>query len=330
MDDKVRQSAKREFPSLTVPNGLGTAPVSVEPYISEEWYQLERERVFGRAWLCMGRVEQLPESDTFFVKDVEVCDAFVLVTRDKQDRIRAFHNVCSHRANMLVLERHGKGSRFVCNYHRWTYRNNGDCMGVPDRESFFDLDLDKCGLTPIACEVWEGWIFINLQTKPEVSLEEFLGEFGRSFKGLPAPSADNASVISATQNANWKITADAFAESYHVPCLHTNTLGTTFSNKSNPFSKPLHARNLGSHRAMTTFGNPDYQIPDSAAVEKLAYAGIDSGNVLGAADKSDVETIMNHPSVNPSKATDWATEIGWLFPNYIIFYSPGGFFTMEF
>ena len=153
---------KFEFPKLTEPNGLGTGPIPIEPYVSPEWYQREKHNVFGRAWLCMGRVEQLPEADSYITKEVEVCGVLVLLTRDKSDQIRAFHNVCSHRVNMLVLDQAGKKDRFVCRYHNWSYRNDGSLLGVPDRTNFFDLDLKEKGLTPIACDVWEGLIFINL------------------------------------------------------------------------------------------------------------------------------------------------------------------------
>jgi len=319
---------KFEIPKITEPNGLGTGPIPIEPYISPDWYQREKEQIFGRAWLCMGRVEQLPEADSYITKEVEVRGVLVLLTRDKAGQIRAFHNVCSHRANMLVLDKAGKADRFVCRYHNWSYRNDGSLLGVPDRGNFFDLDLKKLDLTPIACDVWEGFIFINLQDEPEVSLKEFLGSFGEAFRDAPFPSAEQAFTIDVGHmRANWKVTIDAFAESYHVPVLHTATVGATFANKVNPFSRPLSGNVRGAHRTMTTFGNPDYVPSEAALVERLAYSNVDTGNVLG----SDVNNGMqDHPSINPNRAPSWATEIAWMFPNFIIFFSPGGFFTIEF
>ena len=127
--------------------------------------------------------------------------------------------------------------------------------------------------------------------------------------------------------ANWKVTIDAFVESYHVPVLHTATVGATFANKVNPFSRPLSGNARGAHRTLTTFGNPDYVPPEDALVERLAYSNVDTGNVLG----SDVNNGMqDHPAINPNRAPSWATEIAWMFPNYLIFFSPGGFFTIEF
>ncbi|TDU28247.1 phenylpropionate dioxygenase-like ring-hydroxylating dioxygenase large terminal subunit [Panacagrimonas perspica] len=322
---------KSAFPKLTEPNGLDTGPIPIEPYISPEWFEKEREQIFGRAWLCMGRIEQLPEPDTYIVKEIEVRGVIALITRDKADKVRAFHNVCSHRANMIVQDSAGKGSRFVCKYHNWAYRNDGDCIGVPDRANFFNLDIKKCGLTPIVCDVWEGWIFINLQKVPEVSLKEFLGPFGEAFTNAPAPSAEHAfNVNVSTMKANWKTTIDAFCESYHVPVLHPDTVGATFANDSNPYSRPLSGHARGAHRTMTTFGNPDYVPPEHALVERLAYSNLDLGNTLGANDAKEIQALLDHPAINPRRVPNWATEIAWIFPNFLIFYSPGGFFTLEF
>lgn len=331
MNDIQAEPPKPSFPKITEPNGLGTGPIPIEPYISPQWYALERERVFGRAWLCMGRAEQLPEPDSFIVKEVEICGTIALIVRDGNGNIRAFHNVCSHRANLVVQETAGKASRFVCKYHNWGYRNDGSCSSIPDRPNFFNLDIKKCGLTPIACDVWEGWVFINLQKEPEVSLREFLGDLGQAFTGAPAPAAEQAFTVDvATMNANWKVTMDAFCESYHVPVLHPATVGGTFANAANPFSRPISGNVRGAHRTLTTFGNPDHQPPEIAAVERLAYSNMDTGNSLGADFTPEARAMLDHPAINPRKEPNWATEIVSIFPNFLLFYSPGGFFTLEF
>ena len=89
---------------LTKGTGLGTGPVSAESYMSPEFFERERKQVFGRAWLNMGRIEQLPKPNSYFVKKVEVCKAEVLVTIDQAGDVRAFHNVCTHRGNLLALD----------------------------------------------------------------------------------------------------------------------------------------------------------------------------------------------------------------------------------
>src|SRR3546814_2225170 len=94
--------------------------------------------------------------------------------------------------NRAVLDGRGRASRFSCNYHNCVYRNDGSLMGVPDEANFFDLGKKKCGLVPIATDVWEGWIFLNHQKQPEVSLQEFLGDFGTRFAGVSWETTDRS------------------------------------------------------------------------------------------------------------------------------------------
>src|SRR3990172_12690832 len=81
---------------------LGTGLVSYEDSISPKFYELEREAVFKRAWLSVGRVEDLPRNGSYFTKDLKVAKTSIVVVRDKDGQVRAFHNICRHRGNKLV------------------------------------------------------------------------------------------------------------------------------------------------------------------------------------------------------------------------------------
>src|SRR5690349_6713293 len=81
---------------------LGTGPVSYEDSISPAFFEAEREAIFKRAWLNVGRVEQLPRNGSYFSKEIQIAQASVIVVRDKQGAVRAFHNICRHRGNKLV------------------------------------------------------------------------------------------------------------------------------------------------------------------------------------------------------------------------------------
>src|SRR3546814_14847997 len=143
------------------------------------------------------------------------------------------HDFC----NRAVLTERGRASRFSCNYHNWVYRNDGSLMGVPDEANFFDLDKKKCGLVPIATDVWEGWIFLNHQKQPEVSLQEFLGDFGTRFAGVSWENTDTSLYFEAHLDANWKVLADAFSETYHIPSIHPATIGKTFASAVNTLGR---------------------------------------------------------------------------------------------
>ena len=316
---------------FTLDAGLSTGPVSVEPYRSPEFFERERERVFRRAWLYAGRIEQLPETHSFFVKQIEVCKASILVTRGKDGKVRAFHNVCSHRGNLVVNQSCGKAERLVCRYHNWSYRtDDGELAGIPDQKHFFDVDKKSCGLTPVACDVWEGFIFINLQKKPEVSLAEFLGPFGRTYAGIPYFNLDETIVIQADFKANWKLIADAFAEPYHVPSLHPATLAPGFAHpEDNRYARPLSARAHGIHRHFSAYGNPTYVPAPASKVERLVYIQ-DTGGVLGGDSAENARALAAHPAINPTKNPNWSADVTWIFPNFNIDYSTGGFWTHEF
>ncbi|MCB2050818.1 MAG: aromatic ring-hydroxylating dioxygenase subunit alpha [Novosphingobium sp.] len=321
---------RAERTNLTELAGLSKEPVSLEPYRSQEWFEREVNQIFKRAWLCLGREERIANPGDFFVQKIEVAKTDIIVTRTKGGHVRAFHNVCAHRSNKLVLDPEGNASRFICRYHNWTYRNDGELIGVPDQKNFFDLDKKSCGLKPIACDMWEGWIFINLQPEPEVTLEEFLGDFGEIYKGIPYLNADKSILFVSRLKANWKVIADAFAETYHIPAIHPETIGATFASNENPFARPISAQTWGPHRSVSTYGNPAYAPPEKAKVERLFYSNTATGNVLSAASLEDTQVLLQHPAINPTKSESWAVDVTWMFPHFQIDVSPGGFWTHHF
>jgi len=315
-------------PSLTQSCGLGTGTVPTRLYTDPAQYALERERIFRRAWLKVGRIEQLPKAGDFFVKDIAIADASILITRTKSGTLKAFHNVCSHRGNQVVLSAEGHASRFTCRYHSWTYKNSGELVGVPDETGFFDLDKKKCGLTPVAIDVWEGWIFVNLQPVPEVTLKEFLGPFGEAFSGVDYPHADNAIIMRGEFKANWKAVADAFSEAYHISSIHPRTFAPIYAGTDNPCSRPVSANVYGAHRSFSTWLNLGYQPGKKANVERWLYPEVST--LTGTRQEGQVNPLTEHPAINPSKSETWASDVNWIFPNWHIQISANRFWSHEF
>ena len=305
--------------------GLDGRPVSTLPYTSREYFDLEREKIFKRSWLLVGRVEQLPVPDSYFIEELEFATASVIITRLKSGAVRAFYNVCPHRSNKIVQNTHGVTSRFICRYHNWTFRNDGTLIGVPDEANFLSLDKSRCGLAQIACEVWDGWIFINLQTEPEVTLAEFLGAFGEEHRGLPYPNAATPIRFSAILRTNWKVISDAFSEAYHIPAIHPKTIGPMMRNPTNPVPRPSGAWAWGPHRAYSTVGNPSYAPDTGSNVERLAAAGghkffVDETSAAGS----------NHPAMNLARSKEWASDNTSIFPNFQITRMSFQFVTFRF
>jgi glycine betaine catabolism A len=86
---------------------LGTGPISAGSSVSADYFELERERIFRRSWLNVGTVWEIPGSGDYFVRELAVCNASILVMRGRDNKVRGFYNVCSHRGNKLVANGRG-------------------------------------------------------------------------------------------------------------------------------------------------------------------------------------------------------------------------------
>ncbi|HXG18858.1 MAG TPA: SRPBCC family protein [Methylomirabilota bacterium] len=298
---------------------LGREPVPIEPYISQAYFELERERIFRKVWLNIGRVEELPKPGDYLVKDLPVCKTSLLVVRGKDDRIRAFHNVCSHRSNKLVWNQRGSCQNFACKFHGWSYNLEGQLTFVPDEESFFDIHKKELGLTPVATDTWEGFIFINLEPQPRESLQEYLGELGETLQGYPFAEYSATCFSWTTElRANWKILKDAFQEAYHVAFLHKRSVPDSFTSKSNPFCHGLDYKLYPRHRKMAVYGNMEHR---PTPVESMAFR-------FGALIiRNDFSLSNLPPGVNPTRDPSWSLDLNVIFPNFFVDVSEGSYFT---
>ena len=175
--------------------------MSYEDSISPEFYELEREAIFKRAWLNVGRVEQLPRKGSYFTKELAVANTSVVIVRGMDGEVRAFHNICRHRGNKLVWtdfpreETSGNCRQFVCKYHGWKYDLDGACSFVQQESEFFDLDKADYGLVPVHCDVWAGFIFVNLDRRAEPDAARVPRPDGHRDRRLPVRPDDGALLV---------------------------------------------------------------------------------------------------------------------------------------
>lgn len=296
---------------------LGTGPVSIEPYISAEYFEKEREHIFRKVWLNVGRVEQIPEPGDYFVKDLAVCRTAVVIVRGEDGGIRAFHNMCSHRGNPVVWDGKGTCKMFTCRYHSWTYGLDGRLRNIPDEKNFYGVDKGAYGLTPVSVDTWEGFIFINVDPSPKDTLREYLGEIGESFEGYPfAEMATDCATWEIDVNANWKVCKDAFQEVYHIFSLHNQSTGAAFASKSNPHLNVHELALFGPHARISVPANLEWE---PTVVEALAKQyGMLTLQKQGASSKGMPE------GVNPTKSRDWSFSGLIYFPNTCLFVADGG------
>ena len=301
---------------------LGTGPVSTEPYYSEAHYELEKQRLFRRTWLSIGRVEQVAEPGDYFVFDLAVADTSILVVRGEDNQIRGFHNMCSHRGNKLMWEEKGSSMAFPCRLHGWTYLTDGSLRSVPDENMFYDLDKTRCGLTPVDLDVHEGFIFINMQPEPHETLAEYLGDVGKRMRGFPFGKATVRYAYRAELRCNWKVSLDAFCEGYHVMFLHKKWGRETFTTPGNPLCQFPYAGISGRHAVAAVTGNPDYK-PRPAEAKIYEWA-----TKLQQNNESDGSWLP--PGVNPHDSPEFSFELMHLFPNYLVHLVEGTYFTHQF
>ena len=123
------------------------------------------EAIHFDMWLCAGRTSQIPDAGDYFLR--QFANASVIITRDEQGNIRAFHNVCRHRGTMLCQQEEGKfAGRIQCQYHAWTYRLDGTLANAPHMEKVQGFCEADYPLNGVATAVWDGHIFINLSARP--------------------------------------------------------------------------------------------------------------------------------------------------------------------
>jgi phenylpropionate dioxygenase-like ring-hydroxylating dioxygenase large terminal subunit len=303
---------------------FGTEPLPIEPCISPEYFALEREKIFRKCWLQVCRVEDVAEPHSFFNRHIEICNTHVLITRGGDGEIRAFHNMCSHRGNKMEWDAKGCSKFHDCKFHGWIYDSSGRLVDVPDEANFFNLDKSSLGLTPIHLDVWQGFVFINLDKEPAQSLREYLGEVADMLDGYPFDQLKLGYAYKSNLKCNWKIAVDSQQEAYHAVHLHRRTLGDIAIDQTNPFMHALDIRFMGPHRMISLPFSGDYKPSPTAAIcERFAWTI--------KKEKDNFLDPNNLPlGVNPARADNWMFDIYLIFPNFWLAPFSGAFQTHNF
>jgi len=178
-------------------------------------FDLEKHNIFYNSWIFIGHESQIPNKGDFFV--YKLLDEEIIVLRNKENKVKAFFNVCRHRGSRVCLEEKGNTSRFSCPYHSWTYNLDGKLLAAKSlREG---IDKSKLGLHPCNIESASGMLLINLSDNPQSlknlqsDLKEPFEMFG--FKDLKVAAHKNYPIAS-----NWKLAVENYQECYHCAPAH--------------------------------------------------------------------------------------------------------------
>ncbi|WP_147126780.1 aromatic ring-hydroxylating oxygenase subunit alpha [Shimia ponticola] len=196
-----------------------TMPPSV--YTSELFLKREMDMIFAREWVCVGRSDGLANPGDYTT--MEIAGQPIMVVRRADGTLAAQSNVCLHRMSTM-LEGEGNTSTIVCPYHAWTYGLDGQLRGAPamGRNTAFDRK-ENC-LPQLRCTEWLGWLLVSLNPDvPDPSenlsdLEELIAPFGMETYRQTFREHHH-------WNTNWKVLAENFMESYHLPVCHAGTIG---------------------------------------------------------------------------------------------------------
>ena len=187
-------------------------------YNNAELSRLEFERILRPSWQIVCHVNSIPKPGDF--ETLDLGSDSVMVVRDREGTIRAFHNVCRHRGARLLDGAGNCATAITCPYHGWTYRHDGGLIGMPVRESFPGLDRSEHGLRPVRVDLAFGFVWVCLAGDPP-PVKTVWGSLADEF--LPYRLEDMVPLGPITQESwpvDWKIAMDNYLESYHVPIGH--------------------------------------------------------------------------------------------------------------
>jgi Rieske 2Fe-2S family protein len=187
-------------------------------YTDPTWFQREMEAINFDMWLCAGRTSQIPGAGDYFLR--QFANASVIITRDEQGEIRAFHNVCRHRGTLLCNTEQGKfAGRIQCQYHAWTYKLDGTLASAPHMEKVQGFREADYPLNAVATAVWDGHIFINLSAHPTPFAEHLAG-LDKKFRPWRMEELQMVERRVYQLKANWKLVIQNYSECLHCPIVH--------------------------------------------------------------------------------------------------------------
>ena len=187
-------------------------------YTNEKYLAVEQDAIFNKTWQWACHEEKLSEAGDYFVK--EISGHSILLLRNSEGELRAFYNVCQHRAHEL-LKGEGKTQMIVCPYHAWCYDLDGTLRSARHTEHLEEFDQEDICLSQVQVEVFCGFVYVNLDLSAE-PLAKQTGDLAREINEF-APDVSEltfAHRLTFDIQSNWKNVVDNFLECYHCPTAH--------------------------------------------------------------------------------------------------------------
>ncbi|MEM1412803.1 MAG: aromatic ring-hydroxylating dioxygenase subunit alpha [Pseudomonadota bacterium] len=196
------------------------ATLPAQWYFDTAHFHRELEKIWYQDWICVGHVSEWSQTGQF--QRATIGDQQVLVIRDRDGCLRAFHNTCRHRGAELCAESEGRvrAGRLVCPYHGWAYGLDGALQSVPRSMRAADFDLQDYPLYPVAIDEWRGFVFINLDAKGSLPLADTVAAEAQWVERWPLEKLALAHREAHEIHCNWKVFWENYMECCHCPVVH--------------------------------------------------------------------------------------------------------------
>lgn len=213
--EEMKKMLEERRPDYSLPRPLYNDPLL---------FKIDVEEIFQKEWLFVGMTSEIPKKGDYFT--VEVAQNPVLVVRDAEGQVNAFHNTCRHRGSRICLEHRGKVANLVCPYHQWTYDTKGNLL-YAGTEMGDEFDMQKHKLNQVHCKTAGGFIFVCLgETPPESDFDEFLATLEEYMEPYDVENTKLAVESNMYEKANWKLVLENNRECYHCAGSHPELLNT--------------------------------------------------------------------------------------------------------
>ena len=303
-------SPDRASPAPGVQPGRPLAEASTIPaswYFDPAHHRRELDRVIARTWQHVARADQLKGPGDYVTADIG--DERVLVVRGADGALRAFSNVCRHRAG-VVAQGEGCGAKaFRCTYHGWTYGLRGELLVAPEMEGVAHFSPQMFALPGLRCETWGPFVFVNLDPRAP-SLSDTIGSLPARAAGLALEAMTFGGRETYTIACNWKVYVDNYLEGYHIPRAHL------------ALNRVL---DYGRY-AVETDGNLVIQSAPARVMENAAAPGStaapgpparDVRAVLPGGSKADLDRA-GASRIGPASSAGPGSLYVWLYPNFML------------
>jgi choline monooxygenase len=185
-------------------------------YKDINYHKFELDNIISKTWQYICSTEELKNKGDYITS--KVSNNPIIISNDENNVIRAFYNVCNHRAGPIALK-NGNSNVLKCKYHGWTYSHQGNLIGVPEFEGVKNFDKNNCGLKSIKLDIWENLIFINLSENP-IPLIDYLKGIKERINPIDLKNKKFYKRITYNIKCNWKVYVDNYLEGYHLTQVH--------------------------------------------------------------------------------------------------------------